>query len=90
MITIKDEFLTCTKLKRAIRAGGYEVLASAWANYADWGAGPRKESASQIADRYATQAGEWRQRHGASATGAGTRHPTRADGYSDDVSSEEV
>ena len=37
MITIKDEFLTCTKLKRAIRAGGYEVLATwlAMKAYAD-------------------------------------------------------
>ena len=71
-------------------AGGYEVLATAWAGYADWGAGPRRESASQIAARYDKKAQDWRQRHGAQASGVGTRHPTRADGYSDDVSSEEV
>jgi hypothetical protein len=71
-------------------AAGYEVLAAAWAGYADWQAGPRRESASQIADRWAALAEEWRDRHGASATGAGTRHPTRVDGYSDDVSSEET
>ncbi len=71
-------------------AAGYEVLAAAWAGYADWQAGPRRENASQIAARYAEQAEEWRQRHGATSTGAGTRHPTRADGYSDDVASNET
>jgi hypothetical protein len=37
VITIKEEFLTCTKLRRAIRAGGYEVLATwlAMKAYAD-------------------------------------------------------
>lgn len=69
-------------------AAGYEVLAAAWAAYADWQAGPRRENASQIAERYAERADVWRRRHGATATGAGTRHPTRADGYSDDVASD--
>lgn len=71
-------------------AAGYEILSAAWTGYADWQTGDRSEKASQIAKRYAEQAHEWRQRHGATASGVGTRHPTRADGYSDDVASDSV
>lgn len=71
-------------------AAACEALAAAWAGYADWQAGPRRENASQISARWAQKAKELRDQYGASASGTGTRHPTRADGYSDDVASDEV
>lgn len=75
--------------ERAV-AAAFEVLAGAWAQYVDTAIGPRREMLSQTAEQFAQQAKEWRQRHGTSAAAAGTRHPTRVDGYSDDVSADEV
>ena len=65
-------------------AAGFEVLASVWATYADLAVGPRRESYSQIAERYQEMAQDWRAKHGASGGGAGYRAVTRVDGYSDD------
>ena len=70
-------------------AGAFEILASAWSKYADTQVGPRREAFSQIAERYTGLAEDWRVRHGSTGT-AGSRHPTRIDGYSDDVSADEV
>jgi hypothetical protein len=71
-------------------AACYEVLEAAWADYADISVGSRRESFSQIADRYARKAAKWRSDFGSTATTrAGTRHPTRIDGYSNDVASDE-
>lgn len=75
--------------QRAI-AGAFEVLTAAWAGYADWQAGPRRESASQVAERYQKQAEAWRGKYGQATTRAGVRQLTRVDGYSDDVASDEV
>lgn len=75
--------------QRAV-AGAFEVLSSSWTTYADIRVGPRSESYSQIAEKYAQLASGWRSRYGGSATGAGTRHPTRIDGYSSNVSADEV
>lgn len=62
-------------------AAAFEVLAAAWAGYADWQAGPRRENASQIADRYQKQADKWRdgQRSGVATL-------VRTDAYTDDDS----
>ena len=75
--------------QRAV-AAGLSILAAAWAKYADTELGPRRQALHQIADRYTAMANQWRQEHGVSGGGAGSRHPTRIDGYSDDISSEQV
>lgn len=62
-------------------AAAFEVLAAAWAGYADWQAGPRRENASQIAQRYQEQAEKWRDKQ---AGGVATL--TRTDAYTDDDS----
>lgn len=74
--------------QRAV-AGLFEVLAALWGQYVDISVGPRREALSQTAARYADQAEKWRRKYGGSAPGAGVRHPTRIDGYSDDVSADE-
>ena len=74
--------------QRAV-AAGLEVLAAAWAKYADLTVGPRKEALSQIAARYAKQAREWRERVG-SASPVYVAGVMRVDGYSDDVTSDDV
>jgi hypothetical protein len=72
-------------------AASFEVLSAAWSSYADISVGPRSEQFSQIAERYHEQAEKWRDDFGSTATTrAGTRHPTRIDGYSDDVASDET
>lgn len=40
-------------------AEAFRALSTAWANYADISAGPRKESLSQISERYSKLADEW-------------------------------
>ena len=72
-------------------AGAYETLAAAYANLVDLTLGPRKEAFSQASDRYTKLAETWRKKYGTtSATRAGMRHPTRIDGYSQTVPSDEV
>lgn len=72
-------------------AASFEVLSAAWSSYADINVGPRSEQFSQIAERYQKQAEKWRDDFGSTATTqSGTRHPTRIDGYSDDVASNET
>jgi len=68
---------------------GLEALAVAWANYADLTVGPRRELLSQVGERFAKQAKEWRERYGVAApvVVAGV---IRVDGYSDDVASDDV
>lgn len=68
-------------------AACYEALSSAWAGYTDISAGSRSENYSQISQRYTQLAQQWRTRYGTSQDGAGSRHPTRIDGYSSDVAS---
>lgn len=78
------------KWQRAV-AAGLETLAASWRRYADITVGPRKESLSQIAEGYASDAEEWRDRHGYSGTGTtGAVWLTRVDGYSDDLSAGDV
>lgn len=74
--------------QRAV-AGAFEALAAEWGTSTDITLGPRSESLSQVAARYATQAGEWRKKYG-TAGRAGSRYPTRVDGYSSDIASDEV
>ena len=62
-------------------AAAFEVLEAAWAGYADWQAGPRRESASQIAERFGKKAQTWRDKQ---AGGVATL--TRTDAYTDDDS----
>lgn len=75
--------------QRAV-AGASEVLASAWATYVDLRVGPRSESLSKIADRWRDQANEWRDTYGSASGGAGSRHPTKIDGYSNDIAANTV
>ena len=70
-------------------AGAFEILASAWATYADIQVGSRRESLSQIAASYQKQAENWRKQHGTTGM-TGTRAMTKVDGYSDDIASDEV
>lgn len=62
-------------------AAAFEVLEAAWAGYADWQAGPRRENASQIAERFGKKAQIWRDKQ---AGGVATL--TRTDAYTDDSS----
>ncbi|HUV92746.1 MAG TPA: hypothetical protein VMV80_06640 [Anaerolineales bacterium] len=75
--------------QRAV-AGAFEVLSGMWSKYVDTTEGPRSERMSQTATQYKDLAVEWRSKYGASVTQAGTRHPTRIDGYSQDVASDTV
>ena len=73
-------------------AGVYETLAGLFAQQVDITTGPRKESLSQAAERYQKLAETWRKKYGSngSAARAGSRAPTRVDGYSQDIASNEV
>jgi hypothetical protein len=75
--------------QRAV-AGAFEALAAAWTRYADIQIGTIRESMLAVAESYLRQAKRWREQYGGSASGIGTRHPTRVDGYSSDVASNEV
>jgi hypothetical protein len=74
--------------QRAV-ATGFDALETAWANYADKSVGPRSESMSQIAERYAKKRDEWVKRHGLAGT-AGSVFLQRVDQYSDDVPHDEI
>jgi hypothetical protein len=70
---------------RAI-AAIYEILAAQWAGYADTQMGDRRESLSQVADRYTKLATQYRSEHGyAASVGFATGFVTRNDGYSQDI-----
>lgn len=71
-------------------AGAAEILASAWATYTDLKVGPRSEALSKIADSWREQAETWRDTYGSTSGGAGSRHPTKIDGYSDDIAANAV
>jgi hypothetical protein len=73
-------------------AGTCEVLASLFAQQVDITLGPRREALSQAADRYQKLAERFRAQYGmpSGTSRAGVRHPTRIDGYSQDVASNEV
>ncbi len=75
--------------QRAV-AAGYESLAAAWATYVDRTVGPRKQSLSQIAARWAAQATAWRAQYGLSAGASTVVYPIRIDGYSQDIAADEV
>lgn len=73
-------------------AGGFETLASAWRRYPNFTADGLTLNRTAIADGYAKQASEWRAKAGPSKSyaRAGSRAPTRVDGYSSDVDSQAV
>jgi len=66
-----------------------DVLETAWATYADLKVGPRSESLSQIADRYARKAQAWREKYGLEDTG-GSVFAQRIDQFSDDIPHDEI
>ena len=76
-----DGLLTAEGNWQQAVAAAFEVLEAAWAGYADWQAGPRRESASQIAERFGKNAQTWRDKQ---AGGVATL--TRTDAYTDDDS----
>lgn len=69
----------------------FEALAAIWGHYVDTRIGPRDEKLSQIAERYAKQAKEWRDEYGYgdNATTLATGYVTRQDGYSDNINASE-
>ena len=85
-----DGLITVEGTWQKATAAGYEVLAAAWAKYADLQTGPIREQLSQIATRYAQAAKEKRAQFGYTATAtASVAHITRVDGYSADIASDE-
>jgi hypothetical protein len=74
--------------ERAV-AACFDALETAWANYADKSVGPRSESMSQIAERWAKKREKWVQEHGLADTG-GSLFLKRIDQYSDDVPHDEI
>jgi len=75
---------------QAAVAACFETLAGLWAREVDITVGPRREAFGQVAKRYGALAKEWRDRYGPSTGAAGSRHLTRVDGYSSDVSADET
>lgn len=79
--------------QRAV-AAGFETLAAAWRRYPSFATEGLRLDRTAIADGYAAQAKEWRSKYGAGTTAAtsraGSRAPTRQDGYSQDVASDEA
>ena len=73
--------------QRAV-AASFDVLETAWANYADKTVGPRSERMSQIAERWSKKATAWREKYGIADT-AGIVFRQRKDDYSDDVPHDE-
>lgn len=63
----------------------YETLAMAWATYVDSQIGERRESLSQVADRYSKMAAEWRKEYGHGSVSISAGYVTRSDGYSTDI-----
>lgn len=70
-------------------AACFDTLAAVWTQYNDIGAGPHRESLSQIANGYRALAKRWRDEFGSTAR-ARVRPMTRVDGYSDDIPANEV
>lgn len=60
-----------------------EMLALAWAGMADIVVGPRHESLSKVAERYAERAKSLREQYGGGGAGAFSVTPLREDGYSE-------
>ena len=70
--------------QRAV-AAAYEALAAAWRRYPSFATEGLRLDRTAIANGYATQAQEWRQRYGSAVAGTsrvGSRDVTRRDGYS--------
>jgi hypothetical protein len=74
--------------QRAV-AAGFEALASAWRRYPSFKADGLSLSRSDIADGYAEQAVEWREKYGRTK-GVNVAGIIKLDGYSDDVTSDDV
>jgi hypothetical protein len=82
LVTLEGEW------QRAV-AAGFEALAAIWTQYADLGEGPHKETLSQIAEGHRKSAALWRARSG-SVTPARVAGIIKVDGYSDDITSDDV
>lgn len=74
--------------QRAV-AAGFEALTAIWTQYADLSEGPHKETLSQVAEGHRKSAILWRARSG-SVTPARVAGIIKVDGYSDDVTSDDV
>lgn len=83
MITIEGSW------QRAV-AGLCETLAMEYARLVETWVGPRKETLSDIAKAFEVRAKALRAQHGYPGGGAYTVGVTRVDGYSDDVTSDDV
>jgi len=82
LVTLEGEW------QRAV-AAGFEALAAIWTQYADLSEGPHKETLSQVAEGHRKSAVLWRARSG-SAIPARVAGIIKVDGYSDDVTSDDV
>lgn len=76
-----DGLLTAEGNWQQAVAAAFEALEAAWAGYADWQAGPRRENASQISERYNKKAEVWRDKQQ-----GGVATLTRTDAYTSDSS----
>jgi len=82
LVTLEGEWQRAT-------AAGFEALTAIWTQYADLSEGPHKESLSQVAAGHRKSAALWRSRSG-STTPARVAGIIKVDGYSDDVTSDDV
>lgn len=82
LVTLEGEW------QRAV-AAGFEALTAIWTQYADLSEGPHKETLSQVAEGHRKSAALWRERSG-SATPCRVAGIIKVDGYSDDVTSDNV
>ena len=84
-----DGLLTAEGVWQRAVAAGFEALVAAWQRYPNFTADGLQLARSDIAKGYAEQAAKWRKQYGTSTQartgGAGSRAPTRVDGYSDDI-----
>ena len=82
LVTLEGEW------QRAV-AAGFEALTAIWTQYADLSEGPHKETLSQVAEGHRKSAALWRARSG-SATPCRVAGIIKVDGYSDDITSDDI
>jgi predicted outer membrane lipoprotein len=68
----------------------FGVLAAMWANYVDSKIGPRDEKQSQKAANFLALNKKWETAYGTATATANFSFVTRVDGYSDDITNDEV
>ena len=86
-----DGLVTIEGTWQRATAAAFEALASAWAVHPTFFADGMSSSQSHIAQRYDAEAKRWRQMYGyGGASSSGVVASTRIDGYSSDVTNEDI